>query len=183
MRRCPIACAFQFCGAKSFTCGYARQLPADLLWVATPCAWATDLFQLQLYFLPSLLLNWSWLCLALERSPPGPWNICYISCMFSCVLTRNIKIRNGRRQGEGGVQWNSMNANRLACLFVSLNLCPLLPGPTDFLPADSSSLETNYLFRFKKTVITYRPLQTEEQKQNNKWSPLLILCSLCHMHF
>lgn len=36
----------------------------------SPHAWLTDLFQLQLYFLPSLLLNWSWLCLVLQGALP-----------------------------------------------------------------------------------------------------------------
>lgn len=126
--------------------------------------WATDLFQLQLYFLPSLLLNWSWLCLVLQRSPPGPFNICYISCMYSCVLTRNIKIRNGRRQGERGVKQNSTNANRLACLFGSLNHCLLFPGPTDFLQTAHLS-RLKFSLQISKTVITYKPWKTEEKTE------------------
>lgn len=93
---------------------HSQLLTAVACWPFMGCnprAWLTDLFQLQLYFLPSLLLNWSWLCLVPQRSPLGPRNICCISCMYSCVLTRNIKIRDGRREGEGEVKRNSVNAN------------------------------------------------------------------------
>lgn len=143
-----------------------------------PRAWQTDLFQLQLYFLPSLLLNWSWLCLVLQRRLPGLCNICYISCMYSCVLTRNIKIKDGRRQGEGEVKWGNMNANHVAG---SLGLpttvhCSL--DQTDFLPTDSTSPETQISPQIWKIVITNRPLN----KQNNKWSPSFIFCSCCHMY-
>lgn len=107
-----------------------------------PRAWLTDLFQLQRYFLPSLLLNWSWLCLVPQTSLPGPCNICCISCMYSCVLTRNIKIRDGRRQGEGDAKRSGMNANHLAYLVGSPHHCPLHHRPNDPLPVDSTSLET-----------------------------------------
>lgn len=127
-----------------------------------PCAWQTDWFQLQLHFLPSLLLNWSWLCLVLQRSLAGTCNICYISCMYSCVLTRNIKIKDGKRQGEGEVKWNNINASHLG-LPTSV---PRSLNQTDFLPTDGTSLETQTSLHILKTTIVYRPLKKTEKRKN-----------------
>lgn len=121
----------------------------------------TDLFQLQLYFLPSLLLNWSWLCLVQQRSPRGPCSICYISCTYSCVLTRNIKIRDGRKQGEG--KSDATVWMQIAWL-VSLDLSTTVHRSLDQL---TFFLQIAHLWRLKfslqisKTVITCRPFKAE----------------------
>lgn len=138
-----------------------------------PHAWLTDLFQLQLYFLPSLLLNWSWLCLVPQRSPPRPCNMCYISCMYSCVLTRNIKIRDGRRLG-GNLQREHAECKELD--LPSGVHCPLLPGPTNFLPTDTATLKTHIFYLNPKNC---NHLQTfkDKRKQNNKWFSSVTLWS------
>lgn len=76
------------------------------------------------------------------RSPPRPCNMCYISCVYSCVLTRNIKNQRWQetRGGEKSDRTLWMQITWLSVDF--LNRCPLCLRSTDFLPAGSSSLET-----------------------------------------
>lgn len=91
--------------------------------------------------------------------------------MYSCVLTRNVKIRDGRRQEEGEVKPNSVNADHLALPLGSLNHCPPLPGPTDFLPTDSTSLKT---LQILKTLVTYRPLKAKEKNPEQQMVPFTV---------
>lgn len=100
-------------------------LPADLLWVATRmpdeliCSSCSYIFYLPCYLIDP---GCAWSC-------RGPCNMCYISCMYSCVLTGNIKIRDGRRQGEGKVRGTlRMQITWLALVSPSTRGA-LLPGP------------------------------------------------------
>ena len=98
-----------------------------------------------IFYLPCYLIDPS--CGPAKKPSQTLQHMLYILYVLPCPDKEHKNQKRQETRG-GGSPVEQYECKSLGLSLVSLNLCPLLPGPTDLLLADSSSLEANYLFRF-----------------------------------